>query len=424
MSKTVTRTFILAAITWFIAALFYALEFFQRVSPAVISTDLSNHFQIPPAELGAIMSLYFYAYAVAQLPVGTLIDRFGARICLSLACFILSIGVLLFATTEEVWLLAVGRIIVGIGSAFAFIGCLKLARLWFEPRVFPFIVGLTNTLGVIGGILGSEPLSILMSHYGWQQTLIGSGIIGIFLSILIFLLVRNRPKAHIKTSRIESTSTSIKLALKMGLQPSTWVLGLYAGLMVACVISFAELWSVPFLNKAYPQLSTYASQINEFIFIGIAIGGPVNGLLTGLINRRKIPMFMGTIGTFVCFLMILLRLPDTAWLLEIIYFLFGFFVSSMLICFAIATDIHSSKLSGILMSWINMLIVIIGAIFQPLIGFLIQYASPVQHTTIKAYTLHDFTYAISSLPIALLLAFALLFFIPETKCQHLNQEKL
>ncbi|MCF6775149.1 MFS transporter [Thiotrichales bacterium 19X7-9] len=417
------RILLVASMTWFIAALFYGLEFFQRVSPAVISSDLSNHFQIPPAELGTIMALYFYAYAVAQLPVGSLIDRYGARICLSLACLVLSFGVLLFATTEAVWLLALGRIIVGVGSAFAFIGTLKLARLWFSAKMFPFIVGLTNTLGVLGAISGNEPLAYLMQTYGWQQCLIASGMIGIVLSALIFLIVRNRPPEH-TSARLESATTSMAMVFNMAKVPSTWLLGLYAGLMVASVISFAELWSVPFLNKAYPHFSHYSSQINEFIFIGIAVGGPVNGILSGIFKRRKIPMYIGTIGTFIAFLLILLQLPDTLWLLELIYFLFGFFVSSMLVCFAIATDIHSAKLSGILMSWINMLIVLIGAFFQPLIGILIQYAAPIQHTTITDYSLSDFIYAISALPIALAIAMILLFFIPETYAKHLNKEQL
>ncbi|MCF6767276.1 MFS transporter [Thiotrichales bacterium 19S11-10] len=423
LKRNSLRIVFLASITWFVAALFYGLEFFQRVSPAVISTDLSNHFQIPPAELGSIMALYFYAYAIAQLPVGTLIDRYGARLCLSIACLVLSIGVIIFATTEEVWVLALGRIIVGIGSAFAFIGTLKLARLWFSTEVFPFIVGLTNTLGVLGAIIGSEPLAYLMQSYGWQKSLIASGIIGIILSIMIYLVIRNRPPNH-SSARLDSTKNSVSMVLNMGKIPSTWLLGLYAGLMVASVISFAELWSVPFLDKAYPHLSQFSSQVNEFIFIGIAVGGPLNGILSGLLSRRKTPMYMGTVGTFICFILIILQIPNQLWLLELIYFLFGFFVSSMLICFAIATDIHSAKLSGILMSWINMLIVLIGAFFQPLIGFLIQYASPIQHSTISAYSLGDFIYAISSLPAALVIALILLFFIPETYAKHLNQEKI
>ncbi len=402
-------------VIWFVAALFYAVEFFQRVAPSVIAKPLADGFHILPATLGLVMSFYYYAYAVSQIPVGILLDRFGARYNLAIACFVVALGTILFSTTDALWVLALARILVGIGSAFAFIGCLKLSRDWFPSRQYAVVVGLTNTLGVVGALAGLEPLTILMNRIGWQQALLVTAMVGIIISLLLVLVVRDRkrePMSCCKTLTI-SAWQGLKLLVKSW---QAWLISIYAGLMVAPIIAFAELWGVAYFEKTQGLSPTLAAQANTLIFIGIAVGGPLNGLFSGWISRRKPVMLIGNLMALLLFMVIILvpHLPLLS--LETIMFAFGFFTSSMLVAFPLNAELHPRQISGSVMAVTNMFIMIIGASFQPLIGLVLQVT---QHADdlIQA-TNQDFRHALWILPIALAVNLLILCWIKESHCAH------
>lgn len=401
-----------AWLIWFFAALFYAVEFFQRVAPGVISQDIVHTFAISETRLGVVISLYYYAYAVAQIPVGLVLDRFGCRIPLSIAAFAVSIGTLLFADSSSLFLLSIARIIVGIGSAFAFVGCLKLARDWFTGKQFPFIVGLTNTLGVCGALFGEAPLNKMVDHYGWQSSLVFTAIAGIIVCLLILFFVRSAPKTRDKFVPPPVLSNIRRIMHK----PQSWLIGIYAGLMVAPVIAFAELWSNQFLENVHGLNSSDATFVTSLIFVGIAVGGPCNGFLSGLLNRRKIIMGSGNLLALLLLLSIIFFVHTTFFQLSLTIFFFGFCTSSMLVAFPLNTEQHPKAVSATVIALTNMMIAIIGALFQPAIGYILDMLALNHHA--KSFTAHQFQIALICLPIALAINLILLYFIKESHCQH------
>lgn len=400
-------------LVWFVAALFYAIEFFQRVAPTILAEPITAAFAITPATLGLIMSLYYYVYGAAQIPVGLLMDRYKARWMLGSAAVIVSAGTLLFSYANFVWALALGRILIGLGSAFGFIGCLKLARDWFPARFFALIVGLTNTIGVAGALFGEEPLARLQQQIGWRNSLLITVVAGFIIAILIFIFVRqNKTVALRDTEQQFSVTHSLKILLS---SQQAWLIAIYAGLMVAPVIAFAELWSVNYFEATQNISQIIAAKVNSFIFIGIAIGGPVNGWVSGVFKKRKLVMAYGNVATLLLFVLIILIPTINIHLLELIMLLLGFFVSSMLVSFPLNIENHPKQMSATIIGWTNMFIPIIGALFQPLIGFLLQKIGHI--TALTAASSYDFHHAILILPIALALNLVILYFIRETYCQ-------
>jgi sugar phosphate permease len=74
-----------ATLIWSLSALAFGYAFFQRVAPSVMVNDLMAEFAVSGAVLGQLSALYFYPYAAMQLPIGALLDRYGARLMLSIA---------------------------------------------------------------------------------------------------------------------------------------------------------------------------------------------------------------------------------------------------------------------------------------------------------------------------------------------------
>lgn len=402
-----------AWIVWFIAALFYGVDFFQRVAPSVVVEPMIGSLHISAVTLSVIISFYFYAYAAAQIPVGIVLDKFGARKSLTAAAICVAVGTLLFALTQHVAVLIAGRLLVGVGSAFAFVGCLKLATYWFPRNYFALIVGMTNTLGVIGALFGEEPLSYFITRYGWQKSLILSAVFGFVVALLIALFVRNRPKemptpAHPCCRQQHSVGQILLSIIK---KPQSWLVSVYAGLMVAPVIAFAELWAVPFLESTHHLTSHAASGIDSIVFIGIAIGGPFNGFISRFFKQRKTVMFIGNIVALASLVTIIVDSHTPIVILQALFFIYGFATSSMLLCFSINSDHHSADHSANVIAFTNTIIMAIGAIFQTSVGYLFS------KLLANIYSVHfnekSLMLAIAILPITLLINLILLFFIRD-----------
>ena len=172
---------------WFIATLFYSLDYFQHTAPSVLIEPISDSLHIRLVEMGNVMSLYFPIYALTQLPAGYCLDRFGIRNVLFTACFIVSIGLLSMITPlESKSILILGRILIAIGSAFAFLGALKTASAWLLPSAFSVAVGLTNTLGVLGGLMGQPILNHFILRYSWRWAIFYISFFSFLLSLFIF----------------------------------------------------------------------------------------------------------------------------------------------------------------------------------------------------------------------------------------------
>ena len=145
---------------WSLSALAFGYAFFQRVTPGVMVSDLMRDFAIGGGMLGVLSALYFYPYFLLQVPLGTLLDRLGPRLLMSVAVFIAGAGSFLFGIAESLSLAYAGRILIGIGSAVGFLGSMSIAARWFPPHRFAFLTGLAMFLAMMSGVLGQGPLAV------------------------------------------------------------------------------------------------------------------------------------------------------------------------------------------------------------------------------------------------------------------------
>ncbi len=409
---------------WGIAALFYAIEFTHRVAPSVMIPHLMEGFDVQHASIGHMASFYFYAYALFQVPAGVLCDRFGVRIILTMASMVVALGSFLFSASTNFELACIARFLIGAGSAFGFVSCLKIASLWIHERLFPLLVGLTNVFGMVGAILGGKPLAGVLQILTWEEVYWAFGFIGMILSGLIFLIVR-RPQDYRMPTEPDShpMAEGFKYVVKT---PQAWVLGLYGALLVAPITAFAELWGVEYFKSCYGIDSTSAASLMIYIFVGIGIGGPTIGLLSNVSSKIKLWMMLGCLITIGALMSILYvdfnRIAPgvSAWLpfqlsgltlLKVTLFVYGFTTSHMLLCFSIANRTFPKWANGAAIGFVNMMVMGCSAIFQPVIGKLIDMHFGQLSVLPTELALNDYRYALSILPVGLLIALGLLLWL-------------
>ncbi|MGE0199196.1 MAG: MFS transporter, partial [Simkaniaceae bacterium] len=169
------KTITLAALfIWFLASLFYLYEFFLRVFISTISDQVMQDFHLTAQKFAIMGAGYYLAYSLMQIPVGILVDRFGARLLLTIAVVLAAIGGGWFACAHSFEIGFISRCFMGFGSSFAYVCLLMLALNWFPKSHFGLMVGLANLLGALGPFLAGGPLSLLLNLFdnNWRLILL------------------------------------------------------------------------------------------------------------------------------------------------------------------------------------------------------------------------------------------------------------
>ncbi len=398
-------------LVWLLAVGFYAYEFLQRVSISVFLNQMIPDLQTSAAQIGLLSSCYYYAYALMQLPAGTLVDRYGPKKLVLGGIILVVIGTLWFSTINGVWAGGTARFLIGIGSAFAFVSALQFIIIWFPQSRFALLAGMTNFMGYIGATAGEVPLSIAAQHYGWRDTSFYTIFIGIALFILIALIVKDKPVPHMKHAacdhqrRLPSLFSGLKHVLS---NARNWLNGAYCGLVVGPTSAFAALWGVKFLVTADHVSHKIAAGSLSIIFFGVAVGSPIFGWLSDRFQRRQFFLIFSALLGFFCTLFIIFINNTSLTWLYIVSFLFGFAQSAHVLTFANAKDDNSRHYSGTAISFINMALIIGGAVLQPIIGVLLDWVQN-QHTATlnNAYSATSFHTALVIIPLCQLIAFVI-----------------
>ncbi len=291
----------LACSIWGIAAIFYLTGFYQRVSPAVMTTELMRDFHIGAKELGNLSGFYFYFYVVMQIPVGVLIDSWGARKLLVSGSFAAAAGTFLVGATTSFALACTGRAVIGIATAVAWLVVLRLATQWFRPERFAMLTGLGLCFGNLGALVAQVPLRLLIQSFGWRMVVMSSAAVIFAVGMLAWLLVRNDPAERgfrsyappeLTAQRHEQFTTLLKGFKRIFGYRNTWLIFVAQGGLVGPIMTFTGLWGAPFLRARFGLPPTTAAAVCSVMIICWAVASPLCGHLSDRIGRRK-PIYVG-----------------------------------------------------------------------------------------------------------------------------------
>lgn len=425
MTKLLNKTARLPWIICGLGAIYYCYEYFLRISPSVMTPELMRAYNLDGAEVGSLAAFYYHAYVPMQIVVGLLMDRYGPRRLLTFACLLCALGTYLFACSHNIFIAQAGRFMVGFGSAFAFVGAIKLATIWLPPNRFALLSGIIMCLGMVGGMIGDFLLREMVDAIGWKVTTYVAAIAGVILAIIIWSIIRDKnpdnKHAHHEFLDFGTLFHNLWGILK-NLQ--IWLNGL-VGLMLYLSLSvFAELWGISYLEQAHGLSKMKAAGANSMVFLGWAIGAPFWGWFSDIIERRCMPISIATTIALVltCILLYVPSLPIIV--IYILLFGFGFMASVQILTFAIAHEISPLKITATAIALTNMLVMVGGNIFQPITGIILDlFWSGTMVEGARIYPATAYQWALSVLPLCLILAIIMMFFLRETRCETIEDHR-
>jgi MFS family permease len=403
---------LLAVLGWLTAALFFGYAWVLRVAPSVMVEELMRDFAVGAGVLGNLSAAYFYGYAGMQIPVGVLLDRFGPRRLITVSTLLCAGGCVLFATGSTLASVTAGRFLIGASAAFSLVGAMAVAGQWFSPDRFAMLSGLAMAMGMAGGVLGQAPLRVAVEASDWRTTMLLLAGGGVALSAAAWATVRDKWRG---SGGITNALSGLGVVAR---HPQTWLIAL-AGLGTSSpLLGFAGLWGVPFLETAYGLPRTLAATLTSMLFVGWGVGAPIVGWLSDRIGRRRPPMLAGLVLQ-IASLVTLVYVPELpTFVLGGLCFLIGFFGSSQIVCFALVKENHSADLSGTAIGFVNTMVTGAGALFQPLVGLLLDLAWSGE--TLHGARIYDtaaYQLAFASLLTCCVAGFLCLLAVRETFCR-------
>ncbi|HVY91940.1 MAG TPA: MFS transporter [Bryobacteraceae bacterium] len=160
------------------------LNYIDRATLSVANKLIQDDLGIPVVKMGLLLSAFLWAYALSQLPVGGLIDRFGPRKLLALGLFGWSIAQAAGGIVRSFGTFIVARVALGVGEAPLFPGGARVVRDWFGIHERGFATGICQAASSLGNFIAVPLLTFLMLSLSWRWMFLIVGAIGIVLAFV------------------------------------------------------------------------------------------------------------------------------------------------------------------------------------------------------------------------------------------------
>ncbi len=308
-----------AVLVWSVALAAYLTAVFHRSSLGVTGVDASHRFEVSAATLATFSVAQLAVYALMQVPVGILLDRYGSRRLLITGGALMVAGQLCFALATDVPLAVAGRVLVGLGDAMSFISVLRIVAYWFPGRRNPLLVQLTGTLGQLGAVLGAVPLVALLHHAGWTTAFLTAAGLGAAVLLVVVAAVRDSPHRAPATAASPSPPVRGRLAAAWA-HPGTR-LGLWTHFVTQFSGTvFALLWGFPFLVQGQGFTPTAAASLLTVMTLAMLLSGPVIAHLCSRYPRQRSVLVFTITGVTAGIWAVVLAWPGRApgWLLVVL----------------------------------------------------------------------------------------------------------
>ena len=380
---------------------------------------MMDDLQASGALLGLLSSAYFYPYALMQLPAGLLSDSWGPRRSISLFFIIAFIGSVMLGMARSVPLALVGRTLVGLGVAMLFVPTMKILAEWFRVKEFATMTAILMVMGGLGSLTAASPLAILSNRIGWRLSFVAVGFFTLLMAILVWLFVRDRPSDLGWPPLAEHTGAgSSAIGLLEGMKrvlsyPRFWPIAIWFFFDCAIFFSFGGLWGGPYLMQIHGLSKAKAGQILSMLAFGMIVGSPFLSFLSDRIFRGRKPVLLLSSFIVLCLTALLAFYTDKLSITALYSICLGLGVFSsaiVVIGFTTAKELFPVQIAGTSTGLVNLFPFAGGALFQPLLGYLLERPGKAG----DAFTLVGYEQAFLALFLCGILAFFACLFVKET----------
>ncbi|MFD2673964.1 MFS transporter [Gulosibacter bifidus] len=281
----------LPGIMFALALLAYAFAVTQRTSLGVAGLEAQSRWDASATALSGLALLQIVVYALAQIPVGMMLDRFGPSRLIIGGALLMGAGQLIVALAPTIEVATGGRVLLGLGDATTFVSALRLVSAWFRPRKVPVMQQWLANGGQFGQFLSAVPFAMLLHLTAWETAFISVAAISFIVAVIGIAAFKDAPGTRFESNPVSLREAFAKLGAafaRPGTRLGYWshFTLLFPGLV------FGLLWGFPLMVQGLGIDERVAA---AFLLIPVLSGvviGPVLGILTARFPLRRSTLVM------------------------------------------------------------------------------------------------------------------------------------
>ena len=190
---------------WYIVVLLAmgtAINYIDRVNFWVATPTLMKEFGLGTAEMGILMSAFFWSYTITMLPSGYLLNKFGPKKVLGFAGLSWGAVTMLVAACQGFYSFLALRIGIGVTEAPAFPSNARVVSVWVPKRERTFASSIFDCAARVGGAFAPPIVAFIIAAWGWKMSFLVTGAMAVIWGIW-WLMAYHEPADHPRISKSE-----------------------------------------------------------------------------------------------------------------------------------------------------------------------------------------------------------------------------
>ncbi len=265
--------------------LLYAMVYFHRVMTGVMKVEIDSIAELYNVNANVLLALlssaYYYAYTIAQLFVGVLLDTYGVKRIGALFFTILSVGTLLMLLASPAALI-IGRILIGFSASVAFLSYQRVSSLSYDKAFQGRLTSYALMAGNFSALLATYPLRVMLNVIGLRITLILLAVLTFVIAVIVFAVSND-----VGSEGSEGVRGTVKHIRELVRDPHIWGTSIGAAGVYGVVLSFQSAWGQKLMSEVFYLKADVSSQYLMVLVLVFALTCPVTGFLSDKVLRRR-----------------------------------------------------------------------------------------------------------------------------------------
>lgn len=359
-------------------ALGYFLSYVFRTVNSIIAPNLAQDVGLRADELGLLTSVFFLSFALFQLPLGLLLDRFGPRRVEAALLLFAAVGALVFALADSLAGLSLGRALIGLGVSACLMGSFKAFVQWFAPARLPLVNSALLACGALGALAATLPVEWALQFTGWRGVFVGVAGFALLVALAVGVVVPEHGDPPVHTT----LGAQLQGVGEIFRSRFFWAVAPVSALSQAAFLSVQGLWAGPWLRDVAGLPRQAVAEHLALMAIAIVAGFILIGALTDRLQRRRVePLTVAVVGIalFIGVQVLLIVMP-VDWAAPL-WATFGFLGTTSTLSYAVLSQAFSRHLAGRVNTALNLLVFLGAFLLQWGLGAILHlWEDPVGHT--------------------------------------------
>lgn len=292
----------------------YFMSYLYRNINAVVGRYLIEELGLSGADIGLLTAAYFFTFALAQIPIGVMLDRFGPRRVNSALLCVAGAGAVLFSFGDSRDPLMLARALIGLGVGGALMSSFQAITLWYPKERWAVFNSIIMTVGGLGALAGSGPVEAALQLTTWRGVFVCLGAVTVGVAALVFFVVPERRR----DARAEPLGAVVRGVARVFGDRALWSLAPLLLFSQAANLAIFGLWGGLWMRDVAGFDRGAAALFVSYMNIGLTAGFVINAVVGELAQRRGIaierPMLVLVLLFLLVQALIVFRVdPAAAW---------------------------------------------------------------------------------------------------------------